>query len=276
MLIVLLLLLAGCERTQRADDFRDRQQIFREALRLQLFSREVSDALAAASYASELESARAGDQLDADAEQLWLVEEVANRLIAQAGKQYPLAREWSWEVHVPAYDEVNATCRDGGRILVYQGLLESASSADEIALVIGHEMAHALLQHVREEIGRQYLLSSALWLAEKGMKISAPRAALLHRNIDIGVLPAQRRAEREADELGLELMARAGFDPLAGIGFWHTLSARDGANSSTADQRLDALLSDHPLSQERMQHLQVLAARWSRQRTQPVDGEPHA
>ncbi len=121
------------------------------------------DSAAAVAYREELEQARRSGELNRDASQLRRVRTIAGRLVAHTAVFRPDAPGWSWEVNVRQSEEVNAYCMPGGKIMVYSGLIERLEASDaELAAVIGHEMAHALREHSRERISREYAQQLAL------------------------------------------------------------------------------------------------------------------
>src|SRR5690606_12124105 len=128
--------------------------------RKQYMSGMVSEAAlqqeAAQQYSSLMSKAKAQGALDQDATQTARVKKIANRLIQQVGTFRPDASSWKWEVHVLKSDDVNAWCMPGGKIAVYTGLIRQIKPTDaELAAVIGHEMAHALREHTREQVSQQ-------------------------------------------------------------------------------------------------------------------------
>ena len=195
-------------------------------------SREQVDQQSANAYTQMRQEASQKKILNNDPAMLARVQAIANRLISQVAVYRPEAVNWKWEVNVFKGDEVNAFCMAGGKIAVYTGLIQQLKiTDDELAAVMGHEIAHALREHVREQLSQQ----QGLGLAGVGLVIGG---ALLGVNIDpdlaktglrvaIG-LPHSRQAEVEADNMGLELAARAGYNPKAAITLWQKMSALGG------------------------------------------------
>ena len=143
----------------------------------------------------------------------------------------PRARQWRWEVNLIGSDELNAFCMPGGKIAFYWGILRQLQlSDDEVAMIMGHEMAHALREHARERMGKSSatrlganLISSLLGLGQLGDAALGMGAQLL-------TLKFSREDESEADLVGLDLAARAGYDPRAGVSLWQKmLKANEGA-----------------------------------------------
>ena len=216
-------------------------------------SREEVDAASAKAYAQLLQESQAKGVLNRDAAMLARVQGVSRRLIAQTAAFRPDAPGWRWEVNLLTSDEVNAFCMAGGKIAVYSGIITKLQlSDDELAAVIGHEMAHALREHVREQVSEQQNLGllAAIAGAALGSQTAAQGAGQLSQLV-VG-LPHSRRAETEADDIGVELAARAGFDPRAAVGLWDKMGRLGGG-------RPPEFLSTHPSPANRQQDLQRAA-----------------
>jgi predicted Zn-dependent protease len=159
-----------------------------------------------------------------------------------------------WEVTVFAEDQVNAFALPGRKIGIYTGLLEVAQNQDQLATVIAHEVAHVLARHGNERLSTQYATSTGLDLVAMvaGSDTATKKTALglLGLGAQVGVLlPFSRSQETEADVLGLELMAKAGFEPDQSVDLWHNMiAASDGAPPE--------FLSTHPSGESRIKVLQ--------------------
>lgn len=218
---------------------------------IHLVSRELSEAISAEAYPAKLRGMQSeGMHIDANAQEVRQVIQVTARLINQAEYLFPHSGQWEWDVHVVENDEVNAWCMAGGKMAVFTGLLQAVDhQEDKLAAVMGHEMAHALLEHSRRAMGRDLLLSSGLWIASKSLKIGAQRSDQIAEDLSLAFQPFQRAQEREADALGLELMARAGFNLDIGSRIWEDLR-KDRMNKG--QRRLAAFYSSHPMDDERL------------------------
>ncbi len=153
-----------------------------------------------------------------------------------------------WEVVVFAEDEPNAFALPGGKIGVYTGIVEVAKNQDQLATVIGHEVAHVIAQHANERVSQQVVTGTLLQVA--GQTLDPTLAAALGVGAQVGVLlPFSRTQESEADLLGLDLMASAGFDPRESVAFWQNMerAAKGGAPE---------FLSTHPSGSTRMSDLE--------------------
>ncbi len=210
---------------------------------------------AAQTYAAVMGEARAHGALNPDPQQTQRVRRIAERLIAQVPAFRADAANWQWQVNVIESDQVNAWCMPGGRIAVYTGMLERIQPTDaELAAVIGHEIAHALREHTREQMSQQ--LGAGLGLSVLGA-ITGSRDAVEMGNTFTQVmfqLPNSREFENEADAIGLELAARAGYDPRAAVSLWRKMAAQGGGGQPE-------FLSTHPSSSTRIANLQQMSER---------------
>ena len=180
---------------------------------------------------------------------------VAKAVTAQVPSQYGIT---SWEVVVFDSKQVNAFALPGGKIGVYSGLLKVAKNQDQLATVIGHELTHVLAQHSNERLSRSQLTGLGLAAADIAMGSSEYRGATmaaLGLGVEVGVmLPYGREQESEADRLGLDLMARAGFNPAEAVPLWQNMSAAAGGKAPPQ------LLSTHPSNENRIAELQAQQA----------------
>jgi predicted Zn-dependent protease len=184
------------------------------------------------------------------------VRAIADRLIRQTTVFRPDAAAWGWQINVQTTAELNAYCMPGGKIMVYSGLIEKLKLSDaELATVIGHEMAHALREHSREAVSRAYAEQLGLGAlgALAGLSTDSVQLAGMVTQVTFS-LPRSRVQESEADRIGLELMARAGFDPHAALSLWRKM---DQASQSGTP----AFLSTHPASATRLHDLELLLPR---------------
>lgn len=183
---------------------------------------------------------------------------ITDRLIDQAVVYRPETRNWTWSVKVIDDPKtVNAFCMAGGKMAIYTGLIEKINPTDdEIAAVMGHEISHALLQHSREQMSEQAVLGVGVALvgataATNGDRQGRETVAGLGA-MTLIMLPHSRNAESEADRVGIELAAKAGYNPHAAVTLWNKMLKESGDNS-TSDW-----LSTHPASPKRIDALQNL------------------
>lgn len=205
-------------------------------------------------YAAIIKQARAKGLLDRDPAQLARVQGIARRLIAQTGVFRPDAPSWAWEVHVIDSKEVNAWCMPGGKIAVYTGLLRQIRPTDdELAAVMGHEISHALREHARERVSQQ--MAASLGLSALSVLLGTPAAADLGGKLTdvMFTLPNSRTHETEADRMGVELAARAGYDPRAAVTLWQKMGKAEGGSAPPE------ILSTHPSAESRIADLRVAA-----------------
>lgn len=243
----LVILLAACAQVQTT------QSGLVGVNRTQTMSSLVSEAelnqQAETQYRQILAQAKAQGALDTSAAQTQRVQAIARKLIAQVGTFRPDARNWAWEIHVLKSDEVNAWCMPGGKIAVYTGLLDKIQPTDaEVAAVLGHEISHALREHAREQVSRQ--MATGIGLSVLSAITGNQAVADLGSSLTevMFTLPNSRSNETEADRMGVELAARAGYDPRAAITLWQKMERAGGGGQPE-------ILSTHPSSQSRIADL---------------------
>ena len=203
-------------------------------------------------YAQILQEAAAKNALGAkDHPQVRRLRNIAQRIIPFAIDWNPRAKDWRWEVNLIGSKQINAFCMPGGKIAFYTGILEQLKlSDDEVAMVMGHEIAHALREHARERMGKNAatgiganLIGQLFGLGQLGQTVTNYGAQLL-------TLQFSRSDESEADLVGMELAARAGYDPRAGITLWQKM----GAASKGAPPQW---LSTHPSGSARITDIEM-------------------
>jgi len=247
--LFLSIILAACQTVQTTKPGTvgvDRKQ------RMLVSEEEVQQA-AAHAYAQLVSEAKAKGVLNKDPALVSRVRNVTQRLIPHTGTFRPDAPGWPWEVNVLHSGEMNAFAMPGGKIAVYSGIIEKLNLTDaELAGIIGHEIAHALREHSRERISRAY--AQQLALAGVAAATGARQRTLQLADMVASVtfqLPHSREQEREADRIGLELGARAGFDPNGAVSLWEKMIA---AGKGSPPE----FLSTHPDPESRIQELRAL------------------
>ena len=247
---MVLAVLTGCasvNTTQSGAVGVDRKQYMSSLVPEQQLNQE-----AAQQYTDILQQARAKNLLDRDAAQVTRVRAISQRLIAQVGAFRPEAASWPWEVHVLSVDEINAWCMPGGKIAVYTGLLSKIKPTDdELAAILGHEIAHALREHARERVSQQMATNIGLQVLSIATGSSAASDLGGQLTDVMFTLPNSRTHETEADRMGVELAARAGFDPRAAVTLWQKMGAASGGSSQPE------FLSTHPSASTRINELQT-------------------
>jgi predicted Zn-dependent protease len=218
-------------------------------------ARDIEQA-SAQQYQEVLVEARRKNALNRDAAQVQRVRQIANRLIPQTANFRPDAPAWKWEVNVISSNELNAWCMAGGKIAFYSGLIERlALTDDEIAAVMGHEIAHALREHARERVSKA--MATGLGISVAGALLGVGQAGqdLMGSLAKVTFeLPNSRLHETEADRVGVELAARAGYDPRAAVRLWDKMATQ----SAGAPPQW---LSTHPSHASRQKDLADYAAR---------------
>lgn len=250
----------GLEHEQR-DGAHD-GALLKDSWRLRLVSEDVAEDVAERAYGAELMRLSRDGKLDGDPYLLELIGSVMEPLIGAAADLYPDSAEWNWEWHVAQSREANAFCMTGGRIMVLSGLMADSllgEDRDMLATILAHEVAHALLEHTREKIGRAWTAQTLSWVVGKSLKVGGLRSGKLDEGFRLALLnPKERAQETEADVLGLELMTRAGFDPRKAVTTWQRFSSRTNDGQST--RRAFEFLFDHPADANRMEKLAALQA----------------
>jgi len=223
---------------------------------LMLVSEQQAISASRQAYVQEIGKARKEGKLVTDPRALNRIEVITERLVAQAVKTRPDSAGWEWSVEVIDDPEnVNAWCMAGGRMAIYTGLIQKIDPTDdELAQVMGHEIAHALANHTAERMsvamaGRVGVVAAGL-LSDSPGAAMATAAAAAKVAID---LPNSRTAETEADRIGIELAAKAGYDPRAAVTLWQKMGAVGGGKAPPA------FLSTHPSDEQRQQRLGALA-----------------
>ena len=179
-------------------------------------------------YQEMLAEARRKNALDRDPATVQRVRRIVSRLTAQTGAFRPDAPAWAWEVHVFSSNELNAWCMAGGKMAIYTGLIERLSlTDDEIAAVMGHEIAHALREHAREQVSKSMATGIGVSVAGALLGFGQAGQSLMSQVAKVTFeLPNSREHETEADRMGVELAARAGYDPRAAVTLWNKMASQ--------------------------------------------------
>lgn len=208
-------------------------------------------------YSQMMAEAQKKGLLDRNPAQVQRVRAITQKIIPHATAFRTDTAKWPWEVHVISVDEVNAWCMPGGKMAIYTGLIDKLKATDdEIAAVMGHEMAHALREHARERISRQMGTQMAVGIAGALFGIGDLGQGLGNMVADVTLnLPNSRTHEVEADRMGVELAARAGFDPRAAISLWEKMAKASGGGQPPK------WLSTHPSHEDRLKDLREYSER---------------
>jgi predicted Zn-dependent protease len=253
-LAVLAVAMAGC-----ATNVAGRRQ-------LMLVSEQSAIAQSKQAYVQTMGKLSSEGKLVTDAAVTNRVSEITGRLIAQAIKYRPETEKWEWSVRViDDPKQVNAWCMAGGRMAIYTGLINKIDPTDdELAQVMGHEISHALLNHTAERMSRAMLTQGAAI----GAGIATESAAVMGGAMALGqlglMLPNSRGSEAEADRIGMEIAAKAGYDPRAAATLWKKMEQAGGKGPPQ-------FLSTHPSPGNRQQTLAALAPSMMRYYQAPGD-----
>ena len=231
--------LLGCE----ANPVSGRKQLV-------LVSEEQAQASSSQAYVQRISAAQKQGKLSTDTALNARVKRITDRLVTQAEAMYRPSRDWKWSVAVIDEPTLNAWCVPGGKMAIYTGIVRKLNlTDDEIAQIMGHEITHALLGHGRERMSRAIAMQGGMAL---GSIVSGRDLSVLAPVADVAItLPNSREGETEADRYGIELAARAGFDPRAAVRLWEKMSQASGNGPPQ-------FLSTHPAPGNRIQALNAL------------------
>jgi predicted Zn-dependent protease len=248
LVLTLVALLAACANSTRPGAVGvNRSQL------MMVSSAEINK-ISASAYQQERQKAQAKNMLVTSGPTYDRLKKIADRLIPQTKAFRDDTSQWNWELTLIKSPTLNATCAPGGKITFYTGLIEQLNlNDDEIAAIMGHEMAHALREHGRERVSQamaQNMVTNVA-LAAAGSYGSAVSAAnqIAHYVL---VLPNSRENESEADAIGLELAARAGYNPRGSVTVWEKMI------NATKDKNTLEFLSTHPSGETRIEKLNAL------------------
>jgi predicted Zn-dependent protease len=183
--------------------------------------------------------------------QLQRLRAIAQRIVPFALPWNPRAAQWQWEVNLLGSTQINAFCMPGGKIAFYHGILQKLQlNDDEVAAIMGHEIAHALREHARERMGKTAATRIGAGLLSSLLGLGGTGDVLLNMGGQLLTLRFSREDETEADLVGLDLAARAGYDPAAGVTLWRKMTA---ASAGSPPQ----FLSTHPAGDTRIRDMQA-------------------
>jgi len=223
---------------------------------LMLVSPEEAVSASKQAYVQMLEPLEKAGRINTDPALTARVQRITDRLVGVAVKMFPATRDWEWSVKVIDDPKtVNAWCMAGGRMAIYTGLIQQLEPTDdELAQVMGHEIAHALANHTAEKMS--VALATMVGITAVGVAAgeehrgAALAGAALAAKLAVE-LPNSRTAEAEADRIGIELAARAGYDPRAAVTLWEKMARLGGG-------RVPEFLSTHPAPENRIESLRAL------------------
>jgi predicted Zn-dependent protease len=197
------------------------------------------------------EAAAKSALVPADHEQVRRLRYIAQRMLPFTSSWNPRAADWRWEVNLLANSQLNAFCMPGGKIAFYSGILIKLQlSDDEVAAIMGHEVAHALREHARERLAKTTATRIGAGLVSSFFGLGNLGEAAVGMGAQLMTLRFSREDESEADLVGMELSARAGYDPAAGVSLWEKMGQ---ANKGAPPQ----FLSTHPSGPNRIKEIQA-------------------
>ncbi len=219
----------------------------------QLVPAETLEGAATQQYSQMLAQARAKNALAPDNHpQLQRLRAIARRLVPFTTQWNPRARDWRWEVNLIGSKDINAFCMPGGKIAFYTGILEQLKlTDDEAAMVMGHEMAHALREHARAQMAKSQATNIGLRLGAQLLGLGELGNAAASLGGQLLSLKFSRGDESDADLVGLEMAARAGYHPQAGVTLWRKMGEATGGGGGGL-----AFLSTHPSGPQRIRELE--------------------
>jgi predicted Zn-dependent protease len=245
-LLVACALLAGCE----SNPITGRSQ-------LMLVSESMAVSESAAAYSQMMGDLGKKKQIEANSARAQKVRDITDRLVAQAVKLRPDSAGWKWEVQVINDPKtVNAFCMAGGKMAIYTGMWDKLNASDdEIAMVMGHEISHALAGHTQERMSVAMTSQVVAQVAAIAISSSESTRGLALTGAQLAAvyavqLPNSRTSESEADEIGIQLAARAGYDPKAAVTLWEKMGKLGGTPPE--------FLSTHPSPEHRAERLKAL------------------
>ena len=217
-------------------------------------SSEDVNRLSAASYSEQNQKAREKNILVTSGPTYDRLKFIANRLIPQTEAFRDDTKQWDWRLTLIDEPILNASCAPGGKITFYTGIIEQLNlNDDEIAAIMGHEIAHALREHGRERVSQAAAQNILVNIA---MAVAGPYGSAVSAANQVAqyaiVLPNSRENESEADAIGLELAARAGYNPMGAISVWQKML------KATKDKSTPEFLSTHPSGETRIEQLTAL------------------
>ena len=246
--VALSLLFSGCASTTEGG------AVGASRSQLLLVSSAELDQMAVQAYAKLKTEAAAKGALNTDAAMLARLRAIAARIEPKTAVFRSDAPGWQWEVNLIESEQLNAFCMPGGKIMFYTGLVRKLNlTDDEIAVVMGHEIAHALREHSREQVSQAAAAQTAIGIGTQLLGLGGGVSQLTGAAYEALVASRfSRDHEAEADRIGLELTARTGYNPQAGVSLWQKMV---NASSGGAPP---AFLSSHPSDSSRVQKIQDL------------------
>ena len=218
----------------------------------QLVPAQELESAAAQQYAQMMTQARSkGALAPAGNPQFQRLQRIANKLVPQAAQWNDRSKIWKWEVNLIASKQINAFCMPGGKIAFYTGILDQLKlTDDEAAMIMGHEMAHALREHARARIAKSQGTGTLLSIGAQLLGLGQLGDVAASLGTQLLTLKFSREDESDADLVGLELAARGGYNPQASVSLWQKMGQANGGAGGPN------FLSTHPSGPQRIEVLQ--------------------
>ena len=247
-----LLAAAGSAATLAATPLLAQVDVGRSSSLRNLVPAEELEAASTQQYAKLLAEAKSqGALAPAGNAQLQRLLVISRRLIPHAAQWNERAKQWRWEVNLIGSKQINAFCMPGGKIAFYTGILDQLQlTDDEVAMIMGHEMAHALREHARARIAKSQGTGTLLSLGSQLLGLGELGNVAANVGTQLLTLRFSRDDESDADLVGLELAARGGYNPQAAVSLWQKMATAGGGASGPS------FLSTHPSGPQRIQELQ--------------------
>ncbi len=222
---------------------------------LMLISSEQMQESADTAYKNIIQKAKKDGKLNQNKQNTKRIKDISKRLIAQTYIFRADAINWKWEANLLTSPELNAWCMPGGKIAFYSGIIDKLQlTDDEIAAIMGHEMAHALREHSRERTSQNLITNGLLTIGSSFLGLDRGTTDIASQAANLAItLPNSRAHESEADYMGVELAARAGYDPRAAVNVWRKMKKISKGNNPPE------FLSTHPSHDTRIEELTTYA-----------------
>lgn len=256
-----LLLLVTCNFNVTAQTKNEGVEVKKS--RLLLLPASTVERSAAQQYSQLMRSAAQKGVLNVDKAQVERLRNIARALIPHSARFNKDAEKWRWEVNVITSKTANAFCMPGGKIVFFTGILEQLQlTDDEVAVIMGHEIGHALLEHGRARMSEQVLKNVGISVAALVFNLGQLSAEVLNQAANLAVsLPYARGQESDSDLVGMELAARAGYDPRAAVAVWQKMQKLARAPQGGGRGQPPQFMSTHPSHETRIRDISAAMPR---------------